>query len=99
VNRSGLKLRSWLPMFNHLDRRGAITGWSLVPDESEFHPAAAEQMSGLERMAKSKTASRNFNSSRRTIASRTFELNLLTADHGENVVSMLRNNPQGVARI
>jgi len=86
-------------MFNRLYRCRAITGRPLVPDECEFHPTAAEQMPGLKRMTKAESASANLHSSGRTIGSRTFELNLLPADHGENVVCMLRNNSERVARI
>ncbi len=86
-------------VFDHLDRRRPITSRSLVADKGEFHPTAAEQMPRLERMAKSESASRNRNSSGRTIGSRTFELKLLTADHGENVVGMLRNNSERITGI
>ena len=86
-------------MFNRLDRRRAITSRSLVPDEGELHPAAAEQMPRFKRMTKAEPASANLHSSRRTIGSRTIELNLLPADYGENVVRMLRNNSERVTRI
>ncbi len=86
-------------MFNRLDRRRAITSRLLVPEECEFHPAAAEEMPGLKRMTKAESASANLHSSGRSIGSRTFELNLLPADHGKNVVGMLRNNPERVTGI
>jgi hypothetical protein len=88
-----------MPMLNGLDRRRAISGRPLVPDECEFQPAAAEQIPRLKRMTKAESASANLHSSGRTIGSRTFELNLLPADYGENVICMLRNNSERVTRI
>jgi hypothetical protein len=86
-------------MFNCLDRRRAITSRSIVPDESELHPATAEQMPRFKRMTKAEPASANLHSSGWTIGSRTVELNLLCANYGENVVRMLRNNSERVTRI
>ena len=86
-------------MLNGLDRRRAISGRPLVPDECEFQPAAAEKIPRLKRMTKAESASANLHSPRRTIGSRTIELNLLLANYGENVVRMLRNNSERVTRI
>ena len=88
-----------MPMLNRLDRRRAIPGRLLVPDECEFQPATAEQIPRLKRMTKAEPASANLHSSGRTIGSRTIELNLLPTDHGENVVRVLRNNSERVTRI
>ena len=88
-----------MPVFNRLDRRRAIPDRPLVADEGEFQPATAEQMPRLKRMTKPESASANLHSSGRTVGSRTFELNLSPADHGENVIRMLRNNSERVTRI
>jgi len=86
-------------MLDRLDRRCAIPGGPLVPDECEFQPATAEKIPRLKRMTKAESTSPNLHCSGRTIGSRTFELNLSPADHGENVICMLRNNSQRVTRI
>ncbi len=88
-----------MPMLNRLDRRRAIPGGLLVADECELQPATAEQIPGLKRVTKAESASPNLHCSGRTIGSRRFELNLSPADHGENVICMLRNNSERVARI
>ena len=88
-----------MPMLNGLDRRRAISGGPLVPDEGEFQPAATEQIPGLKRMTKAEAASANLHSSGWTIGSRTIELNHWAADYGENVVCMLRHYSERVTRI
>ena len=92
-------LSSLVPMLDRLDRSRAIPGGLLVPDECELQPATAEQIPGLKRMTKAESASPNLHCSGRTIGSRRFELNLSPADHGENVICMLRNNSERVTRI
>ena len=58
-----------MPMLDRLDRRRAIPGGLLVPDECELQPATAEQVPGLKRMTKAESASPNLHCSRGTIGS------------------------------
>ena len=92
-------LSSLVPMLDRLDRRRAKPGRPVVPEEGEFQPAAAEQIPRLKRVTKAESTSANLHCSGRTIGSRRFELNLSPADHGENVICMLRNNSERVTRI
>jgi hypothetical protein len=86
-------------MFNRLDCRRTKAGRPLIPDKCEFQPAAAEKMPGLKGMTKAESTSANLHSSGWAIGSGTFQLDLLPADHGKNVVCMLRHNSERVARI
>ena len=46
-----------MPMLDRLDRRRAIPGGPLVPDECEFQSSTAEQIPRLKRVTKAESAS------------------------------------------
>jgi hypothetical protein len=83
-------------MFDGLDGRRTKTSRLFVPKKRKLHSAATEQVPGLKRVTKTKTAPRNPDRSGRTIIARTSQLGLLPVYNSKNVVGVLSYDEERV---
>jgi hypothetical protein len=84
-------------MFDRLDGRRTKASRLFVPKKRKLHSAATEQVPGLKRVTKTKTAPRNPHPSGWAIIARTSELGLLSVHHSKNVVGVLSYDEERVS--